>query len=278
MSGADIRAGRLRPRGLRGNFDDLYPPLDRKQALVEASRCYFCYDAPCIEACPTGIDIPSFIRGIQTDNVKGAAIDDPRRQHHGRRLRPGLPDRDPLRGCLRAHRAGGQAGQDRPAAALRHRLAVRPRHPAVHPGARHRQAGRRRRRRAGRPVLRPWAGAARPRGRRARAARQGRRPQRVRHRRLQGDRTTSRSARSTSSSASAASSCARRRARPRRPSGRSAPRATTPCSSASASAASTRWASPGEDLEGVIDAVDYIEAPAPGARTRRACRSAATWW
>src|SRR5262249_43349707 len=43
-------------------------------ALIDASRCYFCHDAPCIEACPTGIDIPGFIRKIATDNVKGAAV------------------------------------------------------------------------------------------------------------------------------------------------------------------------------------------------------------
>ncbi len=42
---------------------------------MESDRCYFCYDAPCIEACPTGIDIPSFIRKIATGNVKGAAHD-----------------------------------------------------------------------------------------------------------------------------------------------------------------------------------------------------------
>jgi dihydropyrimidine dehydrogenase (NAD+) subunit PreT len=72
--GADIRGGRLAPAEYEANFGELYPPLDRKLALVEASRCYFCFDAPCIAACPTQIDIPGFIRGIQTDNVKGAAL------------------------------------------------------------------------------------------------------------------------------------------------------------------------------------------------------------
>ncbi|WP_422366908.1 NAD(P)-dependent oxidoreductase [Pelagibius sp.] len=71
----DIAAGRLPDSAYAENFDDVHPPLDRKAALVEASRCYFCYDAPCIEACPTGIDIPSFIRKISTDNVRGAAQD-----------------------------------------------------------------------------------------------------------------------------------------------------------------------------------------------------------
>ena len=70
----DIAARRLDADELERNFADIHVPLDRKRALVEASRCYFCYDAPCLEACPTGIDIPGFIRKIATDNVKGAAI------------------------------------------------------------------------------------------------------------------------------------------------------------------------------------------------------------
>jgi glutamate synthase (NADPH/NADH) small chain len=71
---ADIAANRLTAGEYRRNFDDIEPPLDRKRALVEASRCYFCHDAPCLEACPTGIDIPGFIRKIATDNVKGSAV------------------------------------------------------------------------------------------------------------------------------------------------------------------------------------------------------------
>jgi glutamate synthase (NADPH/NADH) small chain len=43
------------------------------RALIEADRCYYCYDAPCITACPTGIDIPTFIQRIAQDNVRGAA-------------------------------------------------------------------------------------------------------------------------------------------------------------------------------------------------------------
>jgi dihydropyrimidine dehydrogenase (NAD+) subunit PreT len=69
-----IAARRLTAQELEGNFADIHVPLDRKRALIEASRCYFCFDAPCLEACPTGIDIPGFIRKISTDNVKGAAV------------------------------------------------------------------------------------------------------------------------------------------------------------------------------------------------------------
>jgi dihydropyrimidine dehydrogenase (NAD+) subunit PreT len=69
----DIAPGRLAPEDYVANFSDLHPPLDGHQALVEADRCYFCYDAPCVAACPTGIDIPLFIREILTGNPKGAA-------------------------------------------------------------------------------------------------------------------------------------------------------------------------------------------------------------
>lgn len=69
----DIAAGRLDAAALARNFADVAPPLDRQRALIEASRCHFCYDAPCIQACPTAIDIPGFIRAISTDNLKGAA-------------------------------------------------------------------------------------------------------------------------------------------------------------------------------------------------------------
>ncbi|MCG8692908.1 MAG: NAD(P)-binding protein, partial [Minwuiales bacterium] len=74
-SSPDIEPGRLSAEDYDRNFADVHPPLDRKSALIDANRCYFCHDAPCIEACPTGIDIPSFIRKISTDNVRGAAVD-----------------------------------------------------------------------------------------------------------------------------------------------------------------------------------------------------------
>jgi dihydropyrimidine dehydrogenase (NAD+) subunit PreT len=58
---------------LARNFADLHPPLNAHEAAVEADRCYFCYDAPCMNACPTTIDIPLFIRQISTGNPLGAA-------------------------------------------------------------------------------------------------------------------------------------------------------------------------------------------------------------
>ena len=55
------------------NFKDLHKPLNKLQAITEAARCTYCFDAPCITACPTKIDIPTFIHQIRTQNVKGAA-------------------------------------------------------------------------------------------------------------------------------------------------------------------------------------------------------------
>ena len=55
------------------NFQDIYTGLSKKEALEEANRCLYCYDAPCIKACPTGIDIPAFIKKIATGNIKGSA-------------------------------------------------------------------------------------------------------------------------------------------------------------------------------------------------------------
>src|SRR5436190_13498586 len=70
---AGIRAGRLTHDEYATNFSESHPPLNRGQALIEAERCYYCYDAPCIKACPTGIDIPTFIQRIAQENVRGAA-------------------------------------------------------------------------------------------------------------------------------------------------------------------------------------------------------------
>jgi dihydropyrimidine dehydrogenase (NAD+) subunit PreT len=58
---------------LRRNFAEVVPPLKPKEAIDEANRCLYCYDAPCIKACPTSIDIPAFIRKIATGNLYGSA-------------------------------------------------------------------------------------------------------------------------------------------------------------------------------------------------------------
>lgn len=69
----EIAPGRLDPRELERNFSDLRSPLAPNEARIEAERCLFCFDAPCVTACPTGIDVPLFIRQIAGGNVDGAA-------------------------------------------------------------------------------------------------------------------------------------------------------------------------------------------------------------
>ncbi|AXE93009.1 NAD(P)-dependent oxidoreductase [Paraburkholderia terricola] len=71
----DIAAQRLSPEQLACEFSDIAPLLDASAAAAAASRCHYCYDAPCVNACPTRIDIPSFIRKIGNGNLKGAAVD-----------------------------------------------------------------------------------------------------------------------------------------------------------------------------------------------------------
>ncbi len=68
-----IVAGRLPDKELAANFRDLHPAYAPHEAAVAADRCYFCHDAPCTDACPTEIDIPMFLRQIQTGQVAGAA-------------------------------------------------------------------------------------------------------------------------------------------------------------------------------------------------------------
>jgi len=58
---------------LRVNFHEIEPALTQKEAMDEANRCLYCYDAPCIKACPTDINIPSFIKKIASGNLKGSA-------------------------------------------------------------------------------------------------------------------------------------------------------------------------------------------------------------
>ncbi len=69
----DIRPNRLTRDEIARNFSELHPPLSRSEALIEADRCYFCFDAPCTTACPTGIDIPLFIQKIRSGNLRGSA-------------------------------------------------------------------------------------------------------------------------------------------------------------------------------------------------------------
>jgi len=69
-----IASNRLTNEQYEENFSDIHPPFETADAaLVEANRCLFCYDAPCTKSCPTSIDVPKFIKQITTDNIKGSA-------------------------------------------------------------------------------------------------------------------------------------------------------------------------------------------------------------
>ncbi len=160
---ADIAAGRLPRESYRRNFSDLAPPLDANDARVAAERCLFCYDAPCVQACPTSIDIPLFIRQIATGNPIGSA-----------------------KTILDANIMGGMCARVCPTETLCEEVCVREiaegkpveigrlqryatdalfasRPPALPPGRRDGPQGGRGRRRPGRPRLRPQARHPRPR-------------------------------------------------------------------------------------------------------------------
>jgi len=69
-----IKNNRLTKEQYEENFRDIHPPFETHDAaLVEANRCLFCYDAPCTKSCPTSINIPKFIKQISTENIKGSA-------------------------------------------------------------------------------------------------------------------------------------------------------------------------------------------------------------
>jgi len=55
------------------NFAEINPAMTPAEAGVEANRCLYCYDAPCMHACPTHIDVPGFIKKIASGNLHGSA-------------------------------------------------------------------------------------------------------------------------------------------------------------------------------------------------------------
>ena len=66
-------AAKLKPEQYEANFAELHPPFTPNSAVAEANRCLYCYDSPCMKACPTHIDISTFIKKIATGNLKGSA-------------------------------------------------------------------------------------------------------------------------------------------------------------------------------------------------------------
>lgn len=70
---SSVKNPRISVEDLSGNFQEVHPGLTKQEAVEESNRCLYCYDAPCITACPTGIDIPTFIKKIASGNLKGSA-------------------------------------------------------------------------------------------------------------------------------------------------------------------------------------------------------------
>src|SRR6266481_4245236 len=64
---------KLAPEAAAANMAEIAPRYTPQEAVIEANRCLFCFDAPCIQACPTGIDIPTFIKKIANGNLTGSA-------------------------------------------------------------------------------------------------------------------------------------------------------------------------------------------------------------
>ncbi len=70
---SDLLNSPLTVEQITENFHEIEPALSQAEALFEAHRCLYCYDAPCIQACPTHIDVPSFIKKIASGNLRGSA-------------------------------------------------------------------------------------------------------------------------------------------------------------------------------------------------------------
>lgn len=69
-----IQNNRLSKEVLLEKFSDVHPPFEHAEgAAIEADRCINCYDAPCTKSCPTSIDVPLFIKQISSGNIKGSA-------------------------------------------------------------------------------------------------------------------------------------------------------------------------------------------------------------
>nr|WP_263326568.1 NAD(P)-dependent oxidoreductase [Neobacillus sp. Marseille-Q6967] len=67
------KSQRISYTNLEKNFQEVERALTKQEAIEESNRCLYCYDAPCIKACPTGIDIPTFIKKIASGNLLGSA-------------------------------------------------------------------------------------------------------------------------------------------------------------------------------------------------------------
>ena len=148
-----IRSGRLSEEEYARNFADSHPALTHNQALVESDRCYFCFDAPCIQACPTAIDIPSFIRKIATGNLQGAAHDILKQNIMGAVCARVCPTEVLCEGACVRNQPGSQAGRRSGRCSVTPLIMCSTGTSNCSSARRDRKAHRRCRRRPGRPVV-----------------------------------------------------------------------------------------------------------------------------
>ena len=240
------------------HFADASPRLTGAQAVLEAERCLYCFDAPCVTACPTGIDVPSFIRRIADGNLRGAARTILESNPLGGMCARVCPtetlceaacvcttqEGKPVAiGRLQRHAVDAVMDSDRPQLFTR-AASTGARSPSWAPG------------RPGWPARTRWRGSATtwwcsmPGPRPAASTNTAWPPTRRR--------TTSPSAKCGGCWPSAASRCAPAGSSNRLPSLTHCARTTAPCSSAWAWRRTHPLGVPGEELAGVEDAVDFI--------------------
>ena len=165
-------------------FEELRPPLGREEALAEADRCLECGGphalAPCMLACPAGVDVSQFVAAIASDDPERGGGHDLCREPARRHLRPRVSSRSLVRGRVCARRCRSPADRDRSPSAIRHRPRARERRHDSSAGAVERAKGRDHRSRPGRARVRRRARRPRLRRHGLRRARRGRRPRSVR--------------------------------------------------------------------------------------------------
>ena len=274
----DIAARRLPGEAYLANFEaDAKEPLDLQARRGRGEPLLFLLRRALHRGLPDRHRHPELHPQDRDRQRQGRGDHDPRGEHHGRHLRARLPDRGPVRAGLRAQqRSEDKPVDDRRAAALRHRLAVRARRSS--PSAARRAPA----------SASPWSAAGRraspapigwrmlgPRRDGVRGAGQARRAQRVRHRRLQGAARLRASARSTFILSLGGIEPQHGKALGRDMHAGAAARATTTrCSSASAWPASTRCRLEGEEPAGRRRRGRLHRASCARRRTSRGCRSA----
>ena len=185
FQGGDCR----RAAGSRRSTPRIFPTCIRRSTITrrwsKADRCYFCYDAPCMKACPTSIDIPLFIRQISTGNPIGSAKTIFDQNILGGMCARVCPTETLCEEVCVREMAEGKPVQIGRLQRYATDVAMAQDKQFYARAAPTGKTDRRRRRRAGGPRRRAPAGAPWPRGDDPRGAAEGRRPQRIRHRRLQ---------------------------------------------------------------------------------------------